>query len=442
MPRRPPKMWRRHRMPLVDAGSRHSAAAAGAVPRLREFPETSALLPGKPRRYGCIISGGVGECRGGQVAAQCSWRRPLMVAQRRDQCRVLGRLGNDRDVLMILRRGADQCGPADIDIFDAFVEAGATRHGLGKGIEVGDEEVDRRDAVRGNGGELIGPVAPYQQPTMDRRMQCLDPALEHFRKARDLRDFAHRKAGFAQHLCRAARRDKLDARCDQPARQTRRYRTCREPKAARGRTGLRPSFAIAIVAFIRAFSARCFCSRFSAHLTMRAAGCRHGRRAPTAATCARSRRRDRRCRQRSITAPCARSRQPMPPGSRNSAAVPSWISETCTSDGDESAGRNSAPAAPVRRSSPRRSLAVGGEEKLARVRQPKDGVIAVMARLDPLTALVLGALARDLVRPAAQPALGPDLRRVVIGDDQRRMGGRGARGGAPFGAWARDRRRN
>ncbi len=54
-------------------------------------------------------------------------------------------------------------------------------------------------------------------------------------------------------------------------------------------------------------------------------------------------------------------------------------------------------------------LAVGAEEELALMDEAEDRCIAVMARGNPLRAVPLGALAGDLRRTAAKPAIGTDL---------------------------------
>src|SRR5436190_20079746 len=70
-------------------------------------------------------------------------------------------------------------------------------------------------------------------------------------------------------------------------------------------------------------------------------------------------------------------------------------------------------------------LAVGREEELASIDQPKALAIAVMRRGDPLLTLVLGTLANNRSRDAAECAVRADLDRIGIGDDHDRM--RGAR---------------
>ena len=91
---------------------------------------------------------------------------------------------------MVLRRGADHRGPADVDVLDAVLEAGAFVDGGLERIEIDHQQIDRRDAVRLHGLRMFGVVADRQQSAMHFRMQRLDPAVHHFRKAGQVRNVA------------------------------------------------------------------------------------------------------------------------------------------------------------------------------------------------------------------------------------------------------------
>lgn len=54
--------------------------------------------------------------------------------------------------------------------------------------------------------DMLRIVADGEQAAMHRRMQRLDAAVHDFRKAGDIRDIRHRKAGVGQRLVRAAGR--------------------------------------------------------------------------------------------------------------------------------------------------------------------------------------------------------------------------------------------
>ena len=64
--------------------------------------------------------------------------------------RVVSRIDNNSDALMILSGGPQHCGAADIDVLDRVVErAFGTRHRLLERVEVDDEDFDRVDRVLG-----------------------------------------------------------------------------------------------------------------------------------------------------------------------------------------------------------------------------------------------------------------------------------------------------
>src|SRR2546423_15439386 len=82
---------------------------------------------------------------------------------------------------------------------------------------------------------------------------------------------------------------------------------------------------------------------------------------------------------------------------------------------------------------PAQILAVGREKQLAGIDQPEAFAVAVMRRRDPLLTLVLGTLASNRSRAAAERAVGANLDRVGIGDDHDRMRGARPRDPPPIG---------
>src|SRR5665213_545981 len=66
-------------------------------------------------------------------------------------------------------------------------------------------------------------------------------------------------------------------------------------------------------------------------------------------------------------------------------------------------------------------LAVGGQVNLALVAQAEDSLIAVMAAGDVLVAVLLVAALRHVARLGGEMPVRADLRRIGLGDDQRRM---------------------
>ena len=101
------------------------------------------------------------------------------------------------DVAVVLRRGADHRGAADVDILDHFVERRAAAQRVLERIEIDDEQVDRRDAVGDHRGQMRGIVADREQAAMHARMQGLQPPVHHLGKAGQRPDVEDRDAGSA-----------------------------------------------------------------------------------------------------------------------------------------------------------------------------------------------------------------------------------------------------
>ena len=101
------------------------------------------------------------------------------------------------------------------------------RHRRLERIEVAHDQVDRLDAVFLQRGPVLGIVAHGEDAAVDVRMQRLDPAVEHLRKAGDLGDLAHRQAGLGKRLARASRGDQLDCQGRQGRGRNRPGRSCR-----------------------------------------------------------------------------------------------------------------------------------------------------------------------------------------------------------------------
>ncbi len=124
--------------------------------------------------------------------------------------RQIGGVGDNHDIGVIFRGAADHGGAANVDILNAFVEAGTLRDGLLEGIEVDDEQIDRLDPMRIHRGLMFGIVADREQPAMHFRMQCLYPAVHHLGKAGEFGHVFDRKPGCGQRPPCAARRDEVD----------------------------------------------------------------------------------------------------------------------------------------------------------------------------------------------------------------------------------------
>ena len=166
---------------------------------------------GKPLADRRIIAGGEGIGLGGKSPALL--QRGFAPGHQR----VIGGVGDDGDMSMVLRGATHHAGPADVDILDdvgagsgiAGTALGIFRHRLRKGIEVHHHQIDRANVVLGHGGEMLGIVAHGQQAAMHLGVQRLHAAIHHFGKTGEVGNVAHRQTGVAQSLGRAAGRDQI-----------------------------------------------------------------------------------------------------------------------------------------------------------------------------------------------------------------------------------------
>ena len=119
----------------------------------------TCLVTGQPSGDRRIIGRSRGIRLAGETAAQRRADRAVAGLELSEHALVIGGIDHRRDRVVVLGRGADQRDPADIDVFDAVVATGASGDGLGKRVEIADQEIDRFDPAQGQGGEVIGPVA-------------------------------------------------------------------------------------------------------------------------------------------------------------------------------------------------------------------------------------------------------------------------------------------
>ena len=143
------------------------AVAAGA-PEVR----------GDPR----VIRRRVRERLGREPAPRALIERPL--AQRGEDLLVPLRPDDDHDRIVVLGRRADHRRPADVDLLDGLVQRGPrARHGADERVQVDAHEVDLPEPVLGESRNVLGAVAPGEDPGVHGGMESLDPAVHHFREA-------------------------------------------------------------------------------------------------------------------------------------------------------------------------------------------------------------------------------------------------------------------
>ena len=139
---------------------------------------------------------------------------------------------------MVLGGGPDHRRPADVDLLDQLIDRDPGTLECGRErVQVHHHELERRDAGAQQLMAVIGEAPIGQQPTVDARVQGLDPAVEHLRAAGHGRHVGHRQSGVAQRLRGPARRDELEAAGDEPAAQVGEARLVRhgQQRAARHR---------------------------------------------------------------------------------------------------------------------------------------------------------------------------------------------------------------
>ena len=135
---------------------------------------------------------------------------------------VVGGIDDDRDVGIILRRGAHQGRTADIDILDRFVAGDAgLRYRTLERIEVDDHQIDRLDSVILHLLLMARFGAAAQNSAVDFRMQRLHAAVEHLGKAGELFDRLDLHARRFERGLGASGRDQLDAAARERAREIR-----------------------------------------------------------------------------------------------------------------------------------------------------------------------------------------------------------------------------
>ena len=100
-------------------------------------------------------------------------------------------------------------------------------------VEIDDEQIDRRDAMREHRRLVLGVFADREQAAVHLRMQRLHAAVHHLRKAREIADIDDGEASGDQRLACSAGRDEFDAALGQRAAQSQGARSCRTRREAR-----------------------------------------------------------------------------------------------------------------------------------------------------------------------------------------------------------------
>jgi hypothetical protein len=155
----------------------------------------------EPGDDGGVVGSGVGESRPGQPTpggvAEFALAPELV-----EHGAVLGGVDEDGHVVVVLGRGPHHGGATDVDHLDAGL--------LTEGVEVAHDEVDGRDAVGLEVGQVLGLRTVGEYAAVDLGVERLDPAAEHLGRPGDLGHLGVGDAVLGQEPGRVAARHQLD----------------------------------------------------------------------------------------------------------------------------------------------------------------------------------------------------------------------------------------
>ena len=113
------------------------------------------------------------------------------------------------DHILACGRRADHAGAADVDFLHGLFQRELALHRAGKVVEIDTDEIERKNALFGNGLQMFGIVLVAEDARVDLGMQRLDAAAENFGEARDGADGRYRQPRLLKSLLRAAGGDEL-----------------------------------------------------------------------------------------------------------------------------------------------------------------------------------------------------------------------------------------
>ena len=149
---------RRRLMCVLAVAQRLPEPAAEGSP-LGRFGLEFCREPVADRR---VIRGRARERLGREFFAKRQRRCAVVRRNFRKQTVVVLGLDDDRDALMVLCRCADHRRPADVDVLDALFVAGSLQNRRLEGIEIYDQQIDRRNRMLACGLVVLGVSADRQ----------------------------------------------------------------------------------------------------------------------------------------------------------------------------------------------------------------------------------------------------------------------------------------
>ena len=196
------------RFALESESQRLAGRAAGfarQIPRRRRVVKRR-MLKRLPRQLAPLVH------REAAAAVREALRRPAVIGRRRQ----------DDHVREILSRRPNQRHAADVYVLERVLQRRPRRRRrLGEWVQVADDQVDGRDAMRVQLGAMRRQLAPSEYAAVNGGMQSLDPPAENLRRACQVGDLRDVKPGVRDFSRRAARADQLIPRARQRARETR-----------------------------------------------------------------------------------------------------------------------------------------------------------------------------------------------------------------------------
>ena len=148
-----------------------------------------ARLAREPPRDRGVVGRRTPERLRGEAPARLVAEGAAVLLELGDEGGVVRRIADGPDVRVILRGRAQERRAADVDLLDCLAEGDVRpSDGLLERIEVHDDEVDRRDAVRGRLAAVVlrGPVE--EDAAEDLRVERLHAAAEDLGKSGEIRD--------------------------------------------------------------------------------------------------------------------------------------------------------------------------------------------------------------------------------------------------------------
>ena len=173
---------------------------------------------GQIARHHRVIARGVRKHLRGESGAQRQRGLAVMRRQLFQQGGVVGRIYDDRYGVVVLGRGAQHGGAANVDVLDRLgVATVRARNSFSKRIKIDHQEVDGRDLMKRH-HRVVHSAAP-EQAAVNLRMQRFDTPIHDLRKARVAGDLAHRQARARQQPRGAASGENFYVVACEPARQ-------------------------------------------------------------------------------------------------------------------------------------------------------------------------------------------------------------------------------